>query len=151
MSDEQPEPPTSTHTGFDEAVARFIQTDPRELAKKFPTTNRLLQRTGSKELTRKSSQTEGLKKMSCTPRPFKFSLNATEIAEMEAPSGQGGHQNLHARIRAELGNGPDVTFNDEEMGELIRYMTQYGSGGFQGRLRRAFLRSLCDQIGAKPV
>lgn len=70
---------------------------------------------------------------------------------MMAPSGQGGHQNLHARIRSELANGPTVTFDDTEMGELIRYMTQYGSGGFQGRLRRAFVRSLCSQIGARPT
>jgi hypothetical protein len=70
---------------------------------------------------------------------------------MTQPSGQGGHQTLHTRIRQELALGPTVTFNDEQLGELIRYMSQYGSGGFQGRLRRAFIRSICDQIGARPV
>ena len=73
------------------------------------------------------------------------------MREMEAPAGQGGHQALHSRILEELKGGPIVTFDDEEMGELIRYMTQYGSGGFQARLRRAFIRSLCDQIGARPI
>ncbi len=89
--------------------------------------------------------------MARAPRPFTFTLTPSEVAEMEAPSGQGGHQSLHARIRSELAGGPAVTFDDEEMGELIRYMTQYGSGGFQGRLRRAFIRSLCEQIGARPI
>ena len=85
------------------------------------------------------------------PRSFVFTLTAAETSELEPPSGQGGHQSLHARLRAELAAGPTVSFDDQQMGELIRYMSQYGSGGFQGRLRRAFLRSLCDQIGARPA
>ena len=81
------------------------------------------------------------------PRPFSFRLTETEVAEMEPPSGQGGHQGLHNRIRQALTVEPIVTFDDQQLGELIRYMSQYGSGGFQGRLRRAFIRSICLQIG----
>jgi hypothetical protein len=89
--------------------------------------------------------------MARPPKPFSFKLTPPEIAEMQAPSGQGGHQGLHQRIRDGLAVGPTVTFTDDQLGELIRYMSQYGSGGFQGRLRRAFIRSLCDQIGATPL
>ncbi len=83
-----------------------------------------------------------------SPKPFTFTLNPAEIAEMAALSGQGGHQGLPSRIREALGSGPMVTFDDVQLGELIRYMSQYGSGGFQGRLRRAFTRSIAAQIGA---
>lgn len=89
--------------------------------------------------------------MSRPAKPFIFTLEPAEIAEMQAPSGQGGHQSLHERIRASLALGPTVTFTDTQLGELIRYMSQYGSGGFQGRLRRAFVRSLGEQIGATPL
>lgn len=85
------------------------------------------------------------------PKPFTFTLEPAEIEELMPPSGQGGHQSLHKRLKDELANGPFVTLDDSEMGELIRYMSQYGSGGFQGRLRKAFIRSLCAQIGAKPI
>lgn len=83
-------------------------------------------------------------------KPFTFELQLDEIVEMQAPSGQGGHQGLHERIRAQLARGNSVTFDDQQLGELIRYMSQYGSGGVQGRLRRAFIRSVCEQIGAAP-
>jgi len=86
-----------------------------------------------------------------TPKLFTFTLTPSEIAEMEAPSGQGGHQGLHAHIRTKLAEGPKLTFDDCELGELIRYMTQYESGGFQTRLHRAFIRSVCEQIGATPL
>lgn len=86
--------------------------------------------------------------MARAPREFKFTLTAAEAAELEAPSGQGGHQNLHKRLLNELADGNrTVTFDDEELGELIRYATQYGSGGFQGRLRRAFQRSIIELFG----
>lgn len=43
----------------------------------------------------------------------------------------------------------EVSLTDSELGELIRYMTQYGEGGFQGRLRRAFLRSVYELLAVK--
>jgi len=62
--------------------------------------------------------------------------------------GSGGHQELHRRLTDQLANGNlEVRFNDAQLGELIRYMTQYGSGGFQGRRRRAFIRPLRELLG----
>lgn len=82
------------------------------------------------------------------PKPFTFTLTPEEADELSAPAGEGGHQGLHSRLRQELESGErTVTFDDAEMGELIRYMTQYKGGGFQGRLRRAFIRSLREQLG----
>ena len=89
--------------------------------------------------------------MSREPKPFVFTLTDEEIKEIADAVGSGGQQQLHRRLTAELEKGREVTFNDTQLGELVRYMTQYGSGGFQGRLRRAFIRSLCEQVGAKPI
>ena len=86
--------------------------------------------------------------MAKEPKPFVFQLTKAEADEITGPVGEGGHQGLHRRLIDELEAGDQtVTFNDCELGELIRYMTQYKSGGFQGRLRRAFIRSLKDQLG----
>lgn len=88
--------------------------------------------------------------MARTPKPFVFKLTEEEAAEIAGPAGDGGHQSLHRRLNDELADGErTVTFDDAEMGELIRYMTQYKSGGFQGRLKRAFIRSLEEQLGLK--
>lgn len=81
------------------------------------------------------------------PRPFTIELTEVEIRELLVPSGDGGHQLLHDELRHQLVDGNRVvTLNDEQMGKLMRYMTQYGSGGFQGRLQRAFRRSLLTLI-----
>lgn len=75
--------------------------------------------------------------------PFVLTLTDSKAKELEEPVGGGGHQSLHARLVKQLAGGNrDVSLNDRELGELIRYMTRYGSGGFQGRLRRAFIRPL---------
>ena len=77
------------------------------------------------------------------PRPFTFQLTQAEADEILGPVGEGGHQSLHARLTDQLQNGKlQITLTDQQLGELIRYMTQYGSGGFQGRLFRAFIRSI---------
>lgn len=82
-----------------------------------------------------------------SPRPFSLTLTATEAAILQAPAGEGGHQDLHAEILQQLANGNlTVSLNDEQLGKLVRYMTQYGSGGFQGRLRKAFRRALLDMF-----
>jgi hypothetical protein len=80
------------------------------------------------------------------PKPFVFNLDVQEANEIRNAVGSGGHQSLHRRLVAELDRPPgnQVTFTDEQMGELIRYMTRYGSGGFQGRLRHAFARVFLD-------
>jgi hypothetical protein len=79
--------------------------------------------------------------------PIAFTLTSSEAAEILKPSGQGGHQSLHKRLLAQLANGNlSLSFDDAQLGELVRYMS-YGSGGFQGRLRKAFKRSLLETIG----
>jgi len=85
--------------------------------------------------------------MTATPKPFKLTLTASEAAELLKPSGKGGHQSLHRRLIKQLAGGSlTVTCSDRQLGQLIRYITQYGSGGFQSRLRRAFRRSLHELI-----
>ncbi len=70
---------------------------------------------------------------------------------LQAPAGDGGQQGCHKRLMQQLAESPTIRLSDEELGELIRYMSRYGSGGFQGRLQKAFLRSIARQIGAVPV
>lgn len=83
------------------------------------------------------------------PRPIVFTLTEAEAAELLAPIGNGGQQTFHEGILAQLQNGNRaVAFTDDQLGRLIRYMTQYGPGGFQGRLRKAFRRSLIELLAA---
>lgn len=84
--------------------------------------------------------------MAREPKPFQFTLTPDEAAELTGAVGEGGHQELHRRLSSELAHGLTVTFDDCELGELIRYMTRYGSGGFQSRLKRAFGRSLRELV-----
>lgn len=79
-----------------------------------------------------------------TAKPFEFQLSEAEAAEITGAVGTGGHQSLHRRLCAQLEKGRTLTLTDEQMGELIRYLTRYGSGGFQDKLRRAFARSFAD-------
>lgn len=83
------------------------------------------------------------------PRPFVFDLTKKEAAELLQPSGEGGHQGLHEDLLAQLQNSNLVIqLTDAQLGKVIRYMTQYKSGGFQNRLRRAFKRSLVDLVSS---
>ncbi len=84
--------------------------------------------------------------ISRTAKPFKFDLTKEEADQITGAVGTGGHQSLHRRLCAQLEKGLALSFTDEQMGELIRYMTRYGSGGFQSRLRRAFARSFLDLL-----
>jgi hypothetical protein len=80
-------------------------------------------------------------------RPFSIHLSQDEAAELLLPSGSGGHQTLHENLIGQLANGNlQIILDDEDLGKLIRYMTQYGSGGFQSRLRKAFKRPLIDLL-----
>ena len=84
-------------------------------------------------------------------KPFVFRLNPEEADLLRGASGTGGHQALHRRIVNELRDGLEVTFTDEQLGELIRYMTRYGASGFQARLRQAFGRPLAELLGTSPA
>jgi hypothetical protein len=77
------------------------------------------------------------------PKPFIFQLTPGEALEIMEARGSGGHQSLHRRLVTELSREDlTVTLDDRQFGELVRYMTQYESGGFQARLYRAFERSI---------
>lgn len=77
-------------------------------------------------------------------RNFTITLTPDERACIIGPVGPGGHQGLHRKLHGQLENSQTLLLTDEEFGKLIRYMTQYGNGGFQARLRRAFARPLWD-------
>jgi hypothetical protein len=132
------QPPASLDMGFEEALRRFAQTDPAELRPEPP------------DAAGRSKKEKH--RVSREPKPFVFTLTFEEAAQITGAAGEGGHQGLDRRLTEELADGNNqVTFTDEQLGELIRYMTQYGSGGFQGRLRRAFMRSLADLLGLRMV
>jgi hypothetical protein len=81
-------------------------------------------------------------------KPIELELTAHEVSLLQEPAGSGGHQALHAELLEQLAaGGTKLTLNDEQLGRVIRYMTQYGSGGFQGRLRQALSRPLRDLLG----
>jgi hypothetical protein len=64
------------------------------------------------------------------------------------PAGDGGQQGFHQEIIDQLQDGKQtVSFDDAGLGKLMRYVTQYGTGGFQDRLVKAFGRSLRELIG----
>jgi hypothetical protein len=83
-------------------------------------------------------------------RPFVFTLNPDEVGYLTETSveGSGGLQSLQKKLQAQLEQGNSVAFDNAALGQLIRYMTRYPSGGgFQDRLRRAFERSLKNLLG----
>ena len=83
------------------------------------------------------------------PRPIVLTLTEAEAADLLTPVGNGGQQTFHEGILAQLQNGNRaVAFNDDQLGKLLRYMTQYGPGGFQSRLRKAFRRPLLELLAA---
>lgn len=84
---------------------------------------------------------------------FVFELQSAEIHQITETdlNGQGGLQDLQKRLKAELAVGTSVTFTDAQLGQLVRYMTRYGGGGFETRLYRAFARSIYDLLAAHVV
>ena len=67
-----------------------------------------------------------------------FDLTQAENAELaKAVNGQGGYQTLLREIRPLVQPNGSLTIDDEQLGRIVR-MCAYGSGGFQGRLRKAF-------------
>ena len=81
--------------------------------------------------------------------PFILVLTKEEAAELLAPVGSGGQQAFHQLLINQLqGGNLTIAFDDDHLGKLIRYMTQYGPGGFQSRLRKAFHRPLLELLAA---
>jgi hypothetical protein len=79
-------------------------------------------------------------------QPFVFELGPVEVAYITdtSVSGKGGLQSLQKELQSQLEHGNVVTLDNAGLGQLIRYMTQYGEGSFETRLRRAFARSFLD-------
>lgn len=73
---------------------------------------------------------------------IRFDLNVDEVAELQKPvNGNGGYQNLFRQLQPMIKRNGSITVDDETLGRIVR-MCAYGSGGFQGRLRAAFRRSI---------
>lgn len=87
--------------------------------------------------------------MGKSAKPITLTLVKSEADAILAPVGDGGQQTFQQQIINQLqGGNLTVDFDDDELGKLIRYMTQYGPGGFQGRLRKAFKRPLTELLAA---
>ena len=94
-----------------------------------------------------NNQGDLIEKPGRAAKPFIFHLEPEEALLITEAKGSGGQQTLHRRLVTELAKGDlTITLNDSQFGELIRYMTRYGSGGFQNRLRDAFRRVLGDLL-----
>lgn len=75
-----------------------------------------------------------------------FKLDANEIAEIrKAINGSGGYQTLLRKLAPAIQNDGSITLDDETLGHIVR-MCAYGPGGYQGRLRNAFRRSVGDLL-----
>lgn len=73
-------------------------------------------------------------------------LNPAEVGELQkSVSGQGGYQTLLRELQPKISANGSLTVDDELLGRIIR-SCKYGSGGFQGRLRAAFGRSVRDLL-----
>jgi hypothetical protein len=87
--------------------------------------------------------------VSKSAKPVTVTLTDDEAAAILAPVGSGGQQTFQQEFISQLQSGNlAVSFDDDQLGKLIRYMTQYGPGGFQGRLRKAFSRPLRELLAA---
>lgn len=76
--------------------------------------------------------------MTREPKHVTLTLTEEQASHLLAPRGEGGHQGLHEMLRSQLADGNrTIDLSDEDLGKVIRYMTAYGSGGFQGRLHKA--------------
>lgn len=77
---------------------------------------------------------------------IRLKLTPEEVAELKKPvEGKGGYQTLLRRLEPEISKNGSITIDDETLGKIVR-MCAYGSGGFQGRLRAAFRRSVRDLL-----
>jgi hypothetical protein len=82
-------------------------------------------------------------------QPFSFTLNAVEKEQItDYPiNGREGAQSLLRRLQEKIEASDVLEFDNWELGQLIRYMTTHGEGGYETRLRKAFGRSLLDLFG----
>ncbi len=73
-----------------------------------------------------------------------FILNENEMTELDLEAvGDGGFQTLIRRLQTNLNRGTgEIEISDADVVRLRRYCTDYGQGGWQDRLARAFRRVL---------
>jgi hypothetical protein len=65
--------------------------------------------------------------------------------------GSGGFQNMQRKLNNALTFGAmdaSISLSDAELGAVVRHMAYSRSGGFEGRLRKAFGRSLREIVEA---
>jgi hypothetical protein len=80
-------------------------------------------------------------------RPISITLTAEQAAEIMDPEGVGGQQDLAIAVREQLqGGNLTIELSHPLPGKLVRYMTSYGPGGFQDRLRWAFRAPLIKML-----
>ena len=79
-----------------------------------------------------------------------FTLNREEMAQLDVPvAGDGGFQALLRRLQLDLNTETgEICVSDTDVARISRYCTQYGQGGWQDRLARAFHRVLELDIGS---
>ncbi|QGP78814.1 hypothetical protein [Sphingobium sp. CAP-1] len=76
-----------------------------------------------------------------------FQLNPAEVAALQTPiNGQGGLQSFGRALQRALNPVTgSITLSDAQVGRIIRHLG-YGPGGFEGRLRTAFGRSILQAL-----
>ena len=75
-----------------------------------------------------------------------LTLTPAEQSElMKQINGLGGWQTLFAELQALLQANGNITLSDELLGRIVR-MAHYTQGGYQGRLRKAFGRSVKSMV-----
>ena len=84
----------------------------------------------------------------------RMTLRPQEVRAFTLSPGSGGQQSLAQHLyelihlSLDESGSSSIELTDEELGKIVRYMGAYGGGdgGFQGRLRKTFSRSLFDLI-----
>lgn len=65
---------------------------------------------------------------------LRFALTPATVDALNRPVvGQGGFQGLLRQVQ-DLLSGNELTLTPELVGKIVRYVQDYGQGGFQGRL-----------------
>ncbi len=75
------------------------------------------------------------------PRPAIITLLPAELAILNGNwAGSGGFQTLAPKLQAKVTSAGQLSLDDEEVGEIMRYMS-YVQSGFRNRIRAVFGRS----------
>jgi len=73
-----------------------------------------------------------------------FQLKPAEMDALNQPvNGKGGFQNLTLTLQSQLQSTGSIEIKDAQLGAVLRCIG-YTSGGFEGRFRNAFGRSVAE-------